>query len=67
MGVCDGCGTPEDVRQDNIVNELLATAMTEDLAEWLRGWLGESDPVGFNTKSDIYLVVMERLTQGVEV
>ena len=52
---------------NNTEADLIATALTEDLVKWLVAWLGESEPVGLDTKADIFLVIMERLKKGVDV
>lgn len=45
---------------------LLSQAITEDIAKWLEGfWLGH--PVGFETKADIYNVVLKRFEKGIEI
>lgn len=48
-------------------NELLAKALTEDLAIWLADWLGAQPPVSFEAKSSIYYVIMERFKKGIEI
>ena len=52
--------------KDEKTHELLAQAMTEDLAVWLGQWLGDSGAVGRETKADIYNVLIERFRDGVE-
>ena len=56
-----------DTEDATTTEELLAKAMTDDLAAWLRQWLGQTVEIGFNTKADIYHVLMERLRNGVEI
>lgn len=48
------------------LDEYMAEAITEDLAKWLEGfWLGH--PVGFETKADIYNVVLGRLQKVIKI
>jgi len=53
--------------EEHEAEKLLAYAITEDIAEWLKKWLGENDAVGHETKTDIFIVIMERLLKGMEV
>lgn len=46
---------------------ILAEAVTEDIADWLKGWLGDGKLVGLQTKAAIFIVVHKRLKEGVEV
>lgn len=50
-------------------DELLAQAITEDIAKWLQDFLGNpvDSPINLGTKGDIYYVVLERFRQGVEI
>lgn len=50
-------------------DELIAQAMTEDIAKWLQDWLGRpvDSPVGLNEKGCIYNVIRERQKKGVEI
>lgn len=48
------------------LEELLSEAITEDLAKWYKQWMGDHE-LGFESKSDIYNVVLQRFKRGVEV
>jgi hypothetical protein len=56
-----------DTEDATTTEELLATALTHDLSEWLRQYLGESDPVGPDTRASIFHVLMERMREGVVI
>jgi len=57
----------KDSEDATTTEELLAHAITEDLAEWLRDWVGQSEPIGLDTKAAIFRTVMDRLDDGVEI
>ena len=57
-------GRKEDEDRNDLW-DVVAKAITEDIAEWLRQW--SQGPVGFDTTADIYNVVRERLRKGIEI
>ncbi len=56
----------KDSEDTEELEELLAHALTEDIAKWLEGfWLDY--PVPLQTKTDIYNVVLKTFKKGVEI
>jgi hypothetical protein len=48
------------------LDELLSHAITEDIVKWYKQWNGGRE-LGFEAKSDIYNVILQRFKNGVEI
>ena len=46
--------------------DLFADALTKDIAEWYKDWSG-GDELGFDAKASICIVILKRLSDGVEI
>jgi len=46
--------------------EIIAKQITEDVIDWFKDWSG-GDNIGFNAKTDIYLVIKKSLKKKYEL
>ena len=56
-----------DCEDTTTTEELLAAAITEDVAEVVRDWFGQSDPLSLGLKGDIHHAILDRFKNGVEI